>query len=200
MRERRRSWLAEELSLFSEITIKVIILITIPNEGRRWEQTSTRAHEGSKRERDRIIKKGTGIDRQTDIHMSKPKQAKRAWIWEYTSGNRHDTLSLSLSYFLSVSFLYTHTNTPAHTHYTVVYGAHNTSTLKMYFNVSPALPFRLPVVIFNVFHLLQRRMMGVTNAHYTHTHTNPLHTHTHRETACGPSQITNNKQTNKTNR
>lgn len=30
-----RSWLAEELSLFSEITIKVIILITIPNEGRR---------------------------------------------------------------------------------------------------------------------------------------------------------------------
>lgn len=30
-----RSCCAEELSLFSEITIKVIILITIPNEGRR---------------------------------------------------------------------------------------------------------------------------------------------------------------------
>lgn len=135
------------------------------------------------RERDRIIKKGTGRDRRTDICPSQNKLNEPEFGNTQVAIGMTHSLSLSPLSYLSLSF--THTHTPAHTHYTVVYGAHNTSTLKMYFNVSPALPFRLPVVIFNVFHLLQRRMMGGRDKRplYTHTHKPTPYTYTRRPPA-----------------
>lgn len=129
------------------------------------------------RERDREIKKETGRDRQTDICPSQNKLNEPEL--RNTQVAIGMALFLSLYLCLSHTLSLTHIHTCTHTH-TVAYGAQNTSTLKMYFNVSPALPFRLPVVIFNVFHLLQHRMMGVTNAHPTHTYTHKLTLYTHR--------------------